>query len=73
MGKCHQTLTRLTLLGRVMVSGEFIHSLRVPTKAYPRSNADFMTRGLIKPLGAAMWSLEFLYAQKPQRDVPREV
>jgi len=54
MEKCRRALTQLTLRGRVMVSGEFIHSLHVPTKAYPHSDADFMTRGLMKPPGAAM-------------------
>jgi hypothetical protein len=30
---------------------EFIHSLHVPTKAYPHSCADFMTLALMKPPG----------------------
>jgi len=34
-----------------MVAGEFIHSLHVPTKGYPHSWADFMTRALVKPPG----------------------
>jgi hypothetical protein len=37
-----------------MVAGEFIHSLHVPTKAYPHSWADFMTWALMKPPGAIM-------------------
>ena len=54
MDNCRRIVTRLTLLGRVMVSGEFIQSSHVPTKAYPQSNAEFMARGLMKPPGAAI-------------------
>jgi hypothetical protein len=37
MEKGRRTFTWLTLLGRVMLSGELIHSLHAPAKAYPHS------------------------------------